>query len=79
MRTKGESSYIWLKTAGLLAVIPVVLVCGPIGGYLVSDILVKNINLPVQTIAICVILGFVASVLETIRIIRLVLKFGRDD
>ena len=71
---KSEDIYRWIRTAGLLALIPIVLACGPLGGYLIADILIKKFNLPGSTTVICVILGFVASLRETIRIIKIALN-----
>ncbi len=71
---KREEIYGWVRTAGLLAIIPIILVAGPLGGYLIADLLVKKIGLPVQVTVICVILGFIASVRETIKIIRIALR-----
>lgn len=71
---KREEIYGWLRTAGLLAIIPIILLAGPLGGYLIADLLIKKIGLPVQVAVICVILGFIASVRETIKIIRIALR-----
>lgn len=71
---KNEEAYRLIRTAGLLAIIPIVLATGPLGGYLVADLLVNRFGLPGYTIAICVVLGFAAGVRETIRIIRIVLS-----
>lgn len=71
---KGEELYRWVRTAGLLALIPIVLACGPLGGYLIADLLIKKLTLPGYTTIICVILGFIAGVRETVRIIKTALK-----
>jgi len=66
--------YEWVRTAGLCAVIPVVLAGGPLGGYLIGDLLIKKFGLPGYTDVICVIIGFIAGISETVRIIRIALK-----
>lgn len=71
---KSEELYSWIRTAGMLSIIPIVLVSGPLAGYFAADILINKFNLPGYTTIICVILGFVASARETIRIIRIALK-----
>ncbi|MCX5678163.1 MAG: hypothetical protein NTY76_03535 [Candidatus Omnitrophica bacterium] len=71
---KSEELYRWVRTAGLLAVIPIILAGGPLGGYLIADLLIKKFTLPGYTAVICVILGFIASVQETIRIIKIALR-----
>jgi hypothetical protein len=75
---KNEELYGWVRTAGLLAVIPIILASGPLGGYLIADLLIKKLNLPGYTVIICVILGFIASVQETVRIIKIALKTRAD-
>lgn len=69
-----KKTYTRIKTAGFLMVIPIVLVSGPLGGYLIADLLIKNVNFPGYATIICVILGFAASVRETIKILRIAIK-----
>lgn len=71
---KSEDIYRWIRTAGLLALIPIVLAGGPLGGYLIADLLMKKFTLPGYTAVICVILGFIASIRETVRIIKIALN-----
>ena len=70
----SEKMYGWLRTAGLLAVIPIVLATGPLGGYLAADFMVSKFHLPGYTIMIGIVVGFIASLRETIKIIRLAIK-----
>ena len=72
----GKKIYGWVRTAGLLAIIPIILALGPLAGYFIADMLIKKFALPGYTAAICVIMGFAASVQETIKIIRIALKTG---
>lgn len=71
---KTEEFYGRIRTAGLLALIPIILATGPLGGYLIADILVNKFRLPGYLTVICVILGFIASVQEIVKIIRITLK-----
>ena len=71
---KTEEFYARIRTAGLLAIIPIVLATGPLGGYLIADLLVKKLGLPGYATAVCVILGFIAGIRETIKIIRIAIK-----
>jgi hypothetical protein len=64
----------WVKVGGLLALIPVVLACAPIAGYVAGDWLVTRCNFPRQTVIFCVIIGFVAAARETVKIIASALK-----
>jgi hypothetical protein len=75
---KIKEIFRWVRTAGLLSIIPIILAGGPLGGYLIADILIKKLTLPGYTAAICVILGFIASIRETIRIIKIALKTKAD-
>lgn len=71
---KSEKIYGWVKTAGGLAIIPIILVSGPLGGYLIGDLLVRKFHLPGYLTVVFIILGFIASIRETVKIIRLALK-----
>lgn len=71
---KSEELYKWVRTAGLLGIIPIVLATGPLAGYFLGDLLVAKYAFPGYTIIICVALGFLASAQETIKIIKIALK-----
>ena len=66
--------YKWIKIGGLLSFIPIIMAAGPLAGYLVSDYLEKRFGLPGFTSIICITIGFIASISETVKIIRLALK-----
>lgn len=67
-------TYKWIRIGGLLSFIPVILVTGPMAGYFLADYLKARFGFPSYTYPVCVVIGFAASVRETIRIIRLALK-----
>ena len=69
---KGEV-YKWIKVGSLLSLIPFVLVAGPFLGYIAFDYLQNKFGAPVYVSYILITVGFVASVRETIRIIRITL------
>ena len=71
---KKKQVYKWIKIAGLLSFIPVVMGSGPLAGYFLADYLEKRYGLPNFVGLILITLGFVASARETIRIIRVALK-----
>ena len=71
---KTEEFYARIRTAGLLAIIPIVLATGPLGGYLIAELLVDKLGFPGYTTAVCVILGFIAGIRETVKIIRIAIK-----
>jgi hypothetical protein len=65
--------YKWIRTAGLLSFIPFVLASGPLAGYFLGDFLVKKLGLPQYILYISITAGFLASIHETIRIIKFAL------
>ncbi|MFA5116360.1 MAG: hypothetical protein WC486_03670 [Candidatus Omnitrophota bacterium] len=65
--------YKWVRTAGVLSFIPFVLVSGPVAGYFLGDFLVKKFTFPGYLTYICITVGFIASVHETVKIIRFAL------
>ena len=66
--------YKWIKIGGLLSFIPIIIAAGPLAGYFLADYLEKRFGLPRYAVFICIAVGFIASLRETIRIIRLALK-----
>ena len=66
-----------LKLAGFLAYIPIVLVSGPLAGYIAGDYLIKKLNLPFYIGLFSIALGFLSSIMETIRIIKLAKKIEK--
>lgn len=71
--------YKWLKIGGLLSFLPFVLVAGPLGGYILGNYLEKRFNLPSYVSGICITVGFIASLKETIRIIKITLKADKES
>ena len=68
----------WIKVGGLLSLIPIVLAAGPLTGYLAADFLVKKLNFPGWTSIVCVIIGFVASAQEVVRIVKAALIASKE-
>jgi hypothetical protein len=75
---KKKEAYKRIKVAGLLSFIPIILAAGPLGGYILGDFLEKRFHLPVYTQAICIALGIIGSVRETVRIIKIALRTERE-
>lgn len=71
---KKREAYKWIKVGGLLSLIPFVLVSGPLMGYIAFEYLQKRFGAPPYASYIFITVGFVASVRETIRIIRIALN-----
>ena len=70
--------YKWIKIGGLLSFIPVVMAAGPLAGYFLADYLEKKFGFPGFTSIICITVGFIACIRETVRIIRLALKTEKE-
>jgi len=66
--------YKWIRIGGLLSFIPIAMAAGPLAGYFAANYLDKRFNFPDFTYVICMVIGFAASVIETVKIIRLALK-----
>jgi hypothetical protein len=70
---KKPDVYKWIRTAGLLSFIPFVLASGPLAGYFLGEFLVVRFSLAGYVLYISITMGFLASVAETIRIIKFAL------
>ena len=66
--------YKWIKLLGFLMFIPMILLAGPLSGYIVGDFLVKKFKISGYATFIFIGVGFLASLVETVRIIRLAIK-----
>jgi hypothetical protein len=74
-----EDLYKWVKLAGILSFIPLVLAGGVIAGYLAGDYIERKfLNLSFAMPAF-VVIGLLGSVIEVIRIIKLALKIDRKS
>lgn len=83
VRNKGylenkKEFYRRLKLAGFISFIPLALVLGPLTGYLVGDFLSRHFIAARHTVLIFVLAGLGASLLEVFRIIKAVIKTGKD-
>lgn len=70
--------YKWIKIGGLLSFIPIIMATGPLAGFFLADYLEKKFNLPNFTSVICITIGFITSVAEIVKIIKLALKTERE-
>jgi len=71
--------YKWIKLGGLLSFIPFIMAAGPLLGYWVGDYLVKEWNSPFVVLILSLLVGLLVSLRESIRIIRLALKFDKHS
>ena len=68
-----EDYYKRLRVAGILTFIPLVLAAGPFSGFLLGDYLQQKFGFGRFVLLLCIGFGLLASIFETIRIIRFVL------
>jgi len=66
--------YKWIKIGGLLSFLPFVLVAGPIAGYILGSYLEHKFSLPAYMSIIFMTIGFLASLKEAVRIVKIALK-----
>ncbi len=76
MKNKNDL-YRFIKIAGFISFIPIVMVSGPLAGYILGDFLNKKLKWPAWIILILISLGFISSIIETVRIIKLVTKLDK--
>ena len=72
-----EDLYKWIKIAGILSFIPLVLAGGAIAGYLAGDYIEKKFSNLSFALPAFVVIGLLGSAIEVIRIIKLALKIDR--
>jgi len=68
-----EKFYNIIKIAGAGSFIPLVLLSGPVSGYLLADYLISKFSFSYHTLYICMLVGLAASVLEVVRIIKFIM------
>ena len=66
--------YTLIKLAGILTYVPLVMATGPLVGFIVGDVLVKKLHWASHTVLVLVAFGFLGSIIEVIRIVRLCKK-----
>jgi F0F1-type ATP synthase assembly protein I len=74
----GKEAYKRIKIAGMISFIPIALAAGPLSGYVVGRYLEKKFSIGPAVIFISVIIGFIAGITETTRIIKLVSKIDTN-
>ena len=72
-----EDFYKGVKTVGLVSFIPFMLAAGALSGYFVGVFLQKKLNLPVYVVLISIAFGFLAGVMEMIRVLKALAKMNK--
>lgn len=71
---KKNNIYKWVKIGGILSFIPAVLAAGPIAGYVLGSYLEKRFGAPFYISIICLTIGLVGSVFETVKIVKFAIR-----
>jgi len=80
MSTENKKDYYkWIKIIGLLSSLPFILASGPMGGYFIGDYITRRFNLGIYVTFIFIVVGFIGSLIETIKVIRMLIKIDRKD
>jgi len=71
--------YKWIRIGGLLSFLPFVLAAGPIAGFFLGSYLEHRFNLPAYVSIVLITIGFIASLKEAIRIVKIALRAQERD
>jgi len=69
-----QETYSYIKILGVVIFIPFAVGIGPLLGFFTGLYLVKKFSLGPYVIFICITLGFLSGVFETIRIIKFIFR-----
>lgn len=72
-----QETYKQIKMAGIVMFIPIAVAIGPLSGFFLGEYLIKKFSLGTSVLYICITLGFLSGVWETVRIIRFMCKEGQ--
>ena len=73
-----SSAYKQIKIVGFVLFIPVILGVGPMTGYFLGDYLTRKFNLGFYVMPVCVTLGFLAAIEQTIKILKLMAQIESE-
>ncbi|HEX9917100.1 MAG TPA: AtpZ/AtpI family protein [candidate division Zixibacteria bacterium] len=76
MSKEAPDKYWWVKQASAFTTIPVILLVGPLVGYLIGSFLDRRLGTQPYLMLVLVVLGFAASGKEIYRMIK---KFSPKD
>ncbi|MBF0483435.1 MAG: AtpZ/AtpI family protein [Candidatus Omnitrophica bacterium] len=78
MANNTQDFYKTIKIAGIMTFVALVIAAGPLSGFFLGDFLMKHFNWKWPILLICIGAGFLASLLEVIRLVRLAQKFDKE-
>ncbi len=70
VKNGNEKNYRYIRQVGLLTTIPVMLLSGPLIGFLIGNYIDKRFGTAPWFMVLFVCIGFVASIRQTIAIIK---------
>lgn len=74
----GEKGfYKGIKTAGFATFIPFMLAAGPLSGYFIGEFLQRKFNLSSHIVLVSVVFGFLAGIMEAVRILRIIARMNK--
>ncbi len=74
---RKEDFYKGVKTVGFVTVIPFMVAAGPLSGYFVGEFIQNRVNLSAHVVLLSVAVGFLAGLMEMIRILKAVARMNR--
>jgi hypothetical protein len=74
---RKDDFYKGVRTVGFISFIPFMLAAGPLSGYFVGDFIRRKFNLSSQVVLFSVAVGFVAGVMEMVRILKTVARMNK--
>ncbi len=72
-----QESYKRIKVLGVVLFIPFAVGIGPLAGFFTGVYLARKFSLGVYVIFICITIGFLSGIFETIRIIKFIFRESR--
>ena len=75
----NKEFYKRIKIAGMISYIPIMLAVSPLAGFFLRDYLQKKFHLPFYFLIICIAMGIVVGIKESIRIIRLTREIDKKE
>ncbi len=73
----NKNFYKGLTTVGFVSFIPFILALGPLTGYFTGDFLQKKFNLSAWVVWLGVIFGFLAAIIEIVKILKAVARVNK--
>jgi len=73
-----EDFYKGMKTVGFVSFIPFMLAAGPLSGYFIGTFLQKKFNFPYWVVLFGVVFGFLAAIIEIIKILKAISRVNKQ-